>query len=68
MLEAPRCYERKCKHYKGVAQPDGTEISERYVCDAFPNGIPSAIALGNNLHLVPVPGDNGITYEQGEMT
>jgi hypothetical protein len=32
-------------------------------CDAFPDGIPANILVGNLLHTVPLPGDNGIQFE-----
>lgn len=64
MLEEPRCSIRKCKHYGGILQPDGTETSERNVCAAFPVKIPDEIAYGSRLHLKPFPGDRGIQYEK----
>lgn len=63
MLAEPNCSKRKCKHFAGVAQPDGTESSERVVCRAFPDKIPDDIAYGDNLHLKPVKGDHGIQFE-----
>lgn len=64
MLAEPRCSERKCRHYEGISQPDGTEMTERNVCKAFPGMIPDAIAYGNNKHLIPFEGDRGIQYER----
>lgn len=64
MLDQPRCFTRRCIHFQGVKQPDGTEGSERPVCAAFPNGIPDAIAYGSNLHKTPVAGDRGIRYQR----
>lgn len=66
MIETPRCYERDCKHFAGVKQPDGTERTEYVYCTAFPRGIPREIAFGDNLHLEPYPGDHGIQYEKGD--
>ena len=55
MLAEPKCWTRKCKHYIGVIQPDGTERTETNSCKAFPEGIPAEIAYGDNLHLKPLP-------------
>lgn len=62
----PTCYERGCVHFDGVYQPDGTEMTETVVCKAFPKGIPSEIAYGDNDHTKPFPGDNGIMFENQE--
>lgn len=64
MIAEPKCYKRECKHFKGVKQPDGTELTEVVHCKAFPDGIPGEIAYGSNLHIKPYPGDNGIQYEK----
>jgi len=65
MLAEPNCYKRKCKHYIGVIQPDGTELTETNSCKAFPKGIPDEIAYGNNLHLKPLlDQSNDIVYEK----
>lgn len=63
MIMEPKCWERGCKHFLGVKQPDGTEMTEFVYCEAFPEGIPNEIAYGNNLHTEPFPGDNGIRFE-----
>ena len=65
MLAIPRCAERNCRHLQGIIQPDGTEMTEVWACAAFPAGIPEDISFGDNLHLLPVKGDNGIQYEEG---
>lgn len=67
MMNEPKCHKRGCIHFRGVKQSDGTEQTEVNLCDAFPKGIPSEIAYGNDLHLVPFPGDHGIQYEEGEQ-
>lgn len=36
----------------------------RTSCAAFPDGIPRAILDGDNRHIAPFPGDNGITYRR----
>lgn len=59
MLKEPKCYERKCKHFEGITQPDGTELTEVNYCLAFPNGIPDKIAYGDNKHQVVVEGQTG---------
>ena len=66
MLATPRCFERKCKHFTGVVQPDGTEQTEQPACAAYPNGIPPEIAYGNVLHRQPYPKDQGIQYEKAK--
>jgi len=63
MLQEPKCSIRNCKHFEGVSQPDGTEMTERVVCSAFSKGIPAEIAYGDNDHTKPYPGDNGIQFE-----
>ncbi len=50
MILPPKCFERKCRHYEGIIQPDGTEVGERPACPAFPDGIPDNIAYGNDPH------------------
>jgi hypothetical protein len=64
MIGVPRCYERACKHFLGVASDDGGEETERVVCSAYPDAIPLEIAFGADLHLTPRPGDRGIQYEE----
>ena len=65
MLAVPRCWERKCKNYLGVIQPDGTELTETNSCKAFPKHIPKEIAYGRNLHLKPLlDQDNDIIFER----
>lgn len=46
----PICY--NCKHYLVLLQ-----------CDAFPEGIPEPIVMGEHDHRTPYPGDNGIQFE-----
>ena len=65
MLAEPKCYTRKCAHFLGVKQPDGTEETECVYCVAFPDGIPDDIAYGRNLHTKPVAGDHGFQFLQG---
>jgi hypothetical protein len=52
-------------HFLNAEFDDKHSATERVVCKAFPEGIPSKIAYGDNLHIEPYPGDGGIQYEQG---
>lgn len=63
-----KCWDRQCRHYAGIRQPDGTERIENHYCRAFPTKIPDEIAYGDNLHLSPYPGDHGIQYEPMVIT
>lgn len=66
MIYTPQCYKRHCKHFLGVSQPDGTEMTEVVVCKAFPKGIPEEIAYGDNKHKESLKDqDNDITFEKG---
>ena len=65
MIAEPNCHKRSCKHFLGVKN-DGSELTERVYCKAFPDRIPSSIAYGPNDHLKPYPGDHGKQFEQGE--
>jgi len=67
MIDEPECSKRNCKHFVGVGQPDGTELSEIVICGAFPKGIPSQISYGDNKHLKPLKDqDNDIVFEKEE--
>ena len=64
MLRTPQCWKRRCKHFFGVIQPDGTEMTETNSCKAFPKGIPIEIAYGNNKHTQKHPDqENDIVFE-----
>lgn len=68
MLRESDCYKRHCKHYLGISQPDGTELTERHYCRAFPDGIPADISYKGVKHLTPYPGQkNTIVYEKGKF-
>lgn len=68
MLATPKCYERHCKYYLGVIQPDGTELTETNYCKAFPDGIPYEIAYGSNKHTEVIDGqENEIVFEKGKF-
>ena len=65
MLAEPKCYSRSCKHFLGVSQPDGTEMTETNYCEAFPEGIPSEISYGTNKHSKPLSDQtNEIVFEK----
>ena len=54
MIDQPQCHMRKCTHFLGVkSDPPGPETNERPYCLAFPDGIPTDIAYGDDLHLKP---------------
>lgn len=42
-----------CRHRRSV-----------WACDAFPDGIPTIILIGDFDHTEPFPGDNGIQFSQ----
>ena len=68
MLVEPNCSIRGCKHYLGVIQPDGTEMTETNYCKAYPDGIPGDIAYGDDKHLnARDDQNNDITFEKSEM-
>lgn len=69
MIHEPDCYKRHCKHYKGIIQFDGTEMTEKNYCEAFPEGIPNEIAYGNNSHVKPIKDQgNEIVFEKGKFS
>jgi hypothetical protein len=45
-----------------VVGPGDLEI---WVCQAFPGGIPDDILSGTNKHMISIPGDDGIHFENG---
>lgn len=67
MLLTPNCYIRNCKYFQGAKRLGITEDTEVVYCDAYPQGIPSDIAYGDDLHLeVREDQDNNIVYEEAE--
>lgn len=68
MLLESNCSTRNCKHYLGIIQPDGSELTERNFCTAFPDGIPDEIAYGDDLHTEIHPDqDNDIVFEREDL-
>ncbi len=66
MIDRPRCHERDCINLRGVTK-DVPEIRQRPICLAFPEGIPSDIAYGDDLHLNRDPRqDNAFVFTTEE--
>jgi hypothetical protein len=63
LLLEPNCYTRRCKHYLGVRQIGDDMLAQTNYCAAFHDGIPDAIAYGDNPHTAPFEGDHGIMFE-----
>lgn len=67
MILPPNCWDRNCKHYQGIMQPNDTEMTEKPYCRAYPEGIPNDIAYGDDKHLeVREDQKNAIIYEEEE--
>jgi len=56
------CKARGCVHYRGLVGPPFDGV---FVCYAFPLGIPKEVLEAKNDHTSPIPGDEGITFQQG---
>ena len=68
MLAEPRCRSRGCKHFFGFVRDQSSDKEDKgkFICAAFPRGIPKEILYGDNDHTRKVRGDHGITFEKGE--
>jgi len=65
MIGESNCSMRKCVYFKGIKWFGEQESSEDNYCEAFPKGIPSEIAYGDNLHLTKHPDQkNDIVFEK----
>lgn len=65
MILEPICFKRKCKHYLGIYQPNGTEIGEVPYCEAFEHGIPDEILSGENKHIKPLKDqENNVVFDK----
>jgi hypothetical protein len=70
-IDGTHCYKNKCRWFMGVIQPDGTEMTERLMCPAFPEGIPNEITTGDNQHTEVYEGQSGhflFEPETGEIS
>ena len=56
MIPEPNCSIRRCRHFTGVKSVAVDTDADVPVCPAFPNGIPTEIAYGNDKHSVPHQG------------
>lgn len=62
MIEC-KCGVRYCKYFRGTRLLGDKEI---YYCKVFKDGIPNDIAFGDNLHLLPIEGqDSKIVFGRG---
>lgn len=63
MIEDPKCFSRRCKHFLGVSSEENEE-DQKVICEAFREGIPDQIAYGSDKHMKPLANQtNEIVYE-----
>lgn len=60
MIAEPNCSLRGCIHFLGLKKE--AEGIYTPLCRAYPQGIPSNIAYGSELHLRALPGDHGFQF------
>ncbi|HVP11010.1 MAG TPA: hypothetical protein VMV94_07465 [Phycisphaerae bacterium] len=62
------CFTRQCRFFRGwredkrLAQPGRPVL--KFVCEAFPEGVPDDIRCGDDPHTTPRPGNHGIVYQR----
>lgn len=56
----PQCFD--CKNF--IKKYD----NDKYVCKAFPDGIPDDVLMNRVDHSAPIENDNGIHFEQVDYT
>jgi hypothetical protein len=67
MLKEPICYKRKCKWFEGAKWLGDQENTEVVYCKAYPDGIPSDIAYGDDLH-TEIRSDQKGDYKYEQMS
>ena len=68
-MAEPECSKRECEIWIETGNfishtEDPNDEGTIPVCKAFPKGIPKDVVWGDNPHIKPIRGDNGIQYKQ----